>query len=219
MAKRHVIIELTHSQKLESAARAAVEGIETTFDVSMAPKLEGLELDPSFAAVSLPRLIRHAQPRGNVYDTTAEFDFDADPEVSTYLVRGTVDEEALPGLEAEVSRKRSVVGIYADGPMQAMIVCPGSPPVGTDATVESLLCTEKLHENGMDGKGVLVAIVDTGVNMAYLNSHGKHPTFDATRSWAWDPASVTPGSAPVSHGTMCAYDVTIAAPKATMVTS
>jgi len=217
MAKRHVIIELTHSQKLESAARAAVEGIETTFDVSMAPKLEGLELDPSFAAVSLPRLIRHAQPRGNVYDTTAEFDFDADPEVSTYLVRGTVDEEALPGLEAEVSRKRSVVGISADGPMQAMIVCPGSPPVGTDATVESLLCTEKLHENGMDGKGVLVAIVDTGVNMAYLNSHGKHPTFDATRSWAWDPPSVTPGSAPVSHGTMCAYDVTIAAPKATIL--
>jgi hypothetical protein len=35
-----------------------------------------------------------------------------------------------------------------------------------------------MHKCGMDGSGVLVAVVDTGVNMAYLNSQGKNPSFN-----------------------------------------
>ena len=73
-----------------------------------------------------------------------------------------------------------------------------------------------MKTKGMDGSGVLVAIVDTGVNMAYLNSRGKTPGFNAALSWSPNPA-VTPGSAPVSHGTMCAFDVCIAAPRCTLI--
>ena len=217
MAKRHLIIELSHSERLESLTRGAAADPSAAFDPSLAPKLDLFEFDETFAALPLPKLIHRAQPRGNVYDTTAEFDFDMQPAASTYLVRGTVDEADLEGFEQQIARKRSVVGVYSDLPIDTQIVCPGSPPVGDDSTVEQLLCTDKLHEKGMDGKGVLVAIVDTGVNMTYLNNHGKHPDFDATRSWAWDPAQVTPGDAPVGHGTMCAYDVSIAAPKSTIL--
>jgi hypothetical protein len=69
---------------------------------------------------------------------------------------------------------------------------------------------------GMDGSGVLVAVVDTGINLAYLNAHGKTPNFDAARSWV-PQAGLVPGNLPVSHGTMCAYDVCIAAPKCTLL--
>jgi subtilisin family serine protease len=88
--------------------------------------------------------------------------------------------------------------------------------MGTDTDVERLLCVPRLKECGMDGSGVLVAIVDTGVNVSYLNSHGKNPTFDATRSWT-PVAGLVPGSLPVDHGTMCAFDACIAAPNCTLL--
>ncbi|MHC4617190.1 MAG: S8 family peptidase [Planctomycetota bacterium] len=217
MAERHVIVELAHTQELESFVQSVAESGAATMDLSAAPKLESFQYDESYTAVSVPQLVRAVQPIGNVYDTTAEFQFDMDPQVSTYLIRGIVKEEDFEQFEKEIGKERAVVGVYTDLPIETQIVCSGSPPVGTDITVEELLCVKDLHEKGMDGKGVLVAIVDTGVNMAYLNSHGKSPSFNAARSWAWDPASVTPGNVPVDHGTMCAYDVCISAPKATLL--
>src|SRR5699024_413115 len=144
---------------------------------------------------------RGEHPEDEFFDTTSGIEFDASPEASTYLARGTVKEENLDEFEKEVESNRAIVGFYSDVMIQPMLTCVGDPPVGTDATVESLLCTGDMHQGGMDGRGVLVAVVDSGVNMSYLNSHGKHPTFEAARSWSWDPATVTPGSAPVSHGT------------------
>ena len=74
-----------------------------------------------------------------------------------------------------------------------------------------------MRRNNLDGQGVLVAIVDSGVNMAYLNSRGKNPRFDAARSWSVDPINLPPGSSPVDHGTMCAFDACIAAPNCTLL--
>jgi hypothetical protein len=119
-------------------------------------------------------------------------------------------------LEQEAAENTAVVNIYADVAIEPMIICPGSPPLGADADVERLLCTATMRSRGMDGSGVLVAIVDTGVNMAYLNARGKNPTFNAVRSWTPNPA-VMPGNAPVGHGTMCAFDVCIAAPRCTIL--
>jgi hypothetical protein len=217
MTMRHVILELAHTKKLESYGMAVMSGEETALDLGVSPKVDLLTYDESFAAVTMPHLFTRDHPEGELFDTMAGFSFDARPEASTYLVRGTVEEEALPQFEEEIQRKRSVVAFYSDTAIQPTIVCPGSAPVGDDSTVESLLCTPKLHRNGMDGKGVMVAVVDTGVNINYLNSQGKTPAFNQALSWAWDPAQVTPGSAPVDHGTMCAFDVCITAPRCTIL--
>jgi hypothetical protein len=217
MTTRRVILELAHTKKLESYGMAVMRGEETTLDMGVSPKVDLLTYDESFPAVTMPHLFKRDHPTGELFDMTAGFDFDARPEASTYLIRGTVEEEALSEFEEEIHRKRSVVAFYSDTAIQPTIVCPGSAPVGDDSTVETLLCTETLHRHGLDGKGVMVAIVDTGVNIAYLNSQGKTPAFNSARSWAWDPAQVAPGSAPVDHGSMCAFDVCIAAPRCTIL--
>jgi subtilisin family serine protease len=219
MAEVNVIVELAHTKKLESNALADIAGEKTTLETAAAPKLAALELDPSYAPVPLPA-VREAElyePESEVYDPLESFTVDESLEAATYLVRGTVDEKDLDALVREADKSSAVVGVYADVAIEPMLVCPGSAPVGTDADVEQLLCTGMLRRCRLNGAGVLVAIVDTGVNMAYLNSKGKTPTFDAARSWAANPSGITPGSATVGHGTMCAYDVCIAAPRCTIL--
>jgi subtilisin family serine protease len=89
-------------------------------------------------------------------------------------------------------------------------------PVGSDRAVEELLRVDELRRRGMDGAGVRVVIVDTGFNCTYLRSKGKTPAFDADLSWG--PLGGQPlGEMPVDHGTMCAFDVCIAAPGCTLV--
>lgn len=217
MAKVNVIVELNHSKKLENKAFEALAlGTDVGLELTPSQKLSTVDYDMSYSPVILPYIIVGEHPENELFDAQATVLVDEAPENATYLVRGTVEEEDIPKLEKEAEKNPAVVNIYADVALEPMIICPGSPPLGSDATVETLLCTTKMRARGMDGSGVLVAIVDTGVNTAYLNSKGKNPTFDAARSWTPNPA-VTPGSAPVGHGTMCAFDVCIAAPKCTIL--
>ena len=223
MSKVNVIIEVTYSKKLENNAFAALEAIATDsnvenvkLDISATQQLSTVNYDKDFPAVILPNLNESDFPEAELFDLNAAFAVDDEPKNATFLVRGTVEESDIPKLEKEAAQNTSVVNVYADVAIEPQIICPGSPPLGTDADVERLLCTAAMRSRGMDGSSVLVAIVDTGVNMAYLNSKGKTPTFDAVRSWSPNPA-VTPGSAPVGHGTMCAFDVCISAPKCTIL--
>ncbi|HEV3463147.1 MAG TPA: hypothetical protein VG846_04105, partial [Actinomycetota bacterium] len=55
------------------------------------------------------------------------------------------------------------------------------------------------------------------LNLAHLESRGRDPRFSRQRSWAPAGVAAKAGRHPVGHGTMCAYDVGIAAPKATLV--
>jgi hypothetical protein len=60
--------------------------------------------------------------------------------------------------------------------------------------------------------------MDTGTNLAHLsNKLGFAPNLDAQNSWIAPGTSTQPGTHPVNHGTMCAFDVLIAAPKATLL--
>ena len=220
MEKRKVIIELKSTAGLSRGFEATFGDPEATLDNRLVPKLKSLQWDEDFPVCALPCNIdvdTEKYDEKNVYDTTAHSSFSMDLSDSTYIVRGTVDADKVKDLEAEVKANKNVVNVYADVQIESQLICPGSPPLGSASTVENLLKVPSLKKCGMTGKGVKVAIVDTGVNMAHLNSKGKNPVFDAANSWVPASSSVTPGSAPVGHGTMCAYDVCIAAPDCTIL--
>src|SRR5438552_3194293 len=105
-------------------------------------------------------------------------------------------------------------------PVRVMIQMRATPALAAAAFTTGAAAppdgAQELHRRGMDGTGVRVAIVDTGFNLTYLRSKGKTPAFDAELSWG--PNGGQPlGEMPVDHGTMCAFDVCIAAPNCTLV--
>jgi subtilisin family serine protease len=69
----------------------------------------------------------------------------------------------------------------------------------------------------MDGTGVYVAVVDTGINLDHLRSKGRTPKLLVSKSWTPRGVATRPGRHPRNHGTMCAYDLGIAAPNATLL--
>lgn len=212
----NVIVELSYSKRLRDFSLVMAKAEEPTLDTKLIPELDGINWDKTFPPVELPHLIPTEEPI-NPKDVGLRLAFDEEPKGLTYLVRGVVeDEAALKTLEQSATGKSNVIQVYADVKIESQLICPGSPAMGTDSDIEKLLCVQRMHECNMDGSGVLVAIVDTGFNVEYLLSRGKRPNFDVARSWAWNP-TVTPGSVPVDHGTMCAYDACIAAPKCTLL--
>lgn len=211
MVKRKVIVELKYNRDLAEVAFSAAPAAEKQLDTGTVPKITDVNFDESFAPVNLPGMT--ARTAMNVpYVSGAKFDLALDEKESTYIVRAEVDESRI----GELTGNKSVVGVYSDVEIQPTIICPGSPPMGTDADVERLLCVPQLNSIGMDGLGVMIAIVDTGFNLNYLTAHGKAITLDTARSWV-PSAGMIPGNAPVSHGTMCAFDAAIAAPRATFL--
>lgn len=211
-----VMVELTYSKRLrDNWLRTA--GVEKQdLDTRLVPKLEGITWDETYPPVELPRLIPATESQ-DPRDVSPRFIFDENAQNMTYIIRGVVeDDTALKILEQSAAAETKVVQIYADVRIEPQIICPGNAAMGTDSDVEKLLCTQRMHECSMDGSGVLVAIVDTGINIEYLLSRGKGPNFDALRSWVPAPGLV-PGYLPVGHGTMVAYDVSIAAPRCTLL--
>ncbi len=211
MSKVPVLIELTQSSKLSSQATTALEASPKT---SAIPELAGVKLDKSFGITPVPTLADSVSELSldAATDDGVAVDFESMPLQETFVVRGEIEEKDA----AKIGKQKGVVGVYSDVQIEPQIICPGSAALGTDSTVERLLCTDRLHRMGADGSGVLVAIVDSGINMAHMNAQGKNPTFDAARSWV-PRAGLTPGSLPVGHGTMCAFDACIAAPKCTLL--
>jgi subtilisin family serine protease len=188
------------------------------FAATTAAPIPGLIIDPAYNPVQVPT--PHAdEPGASPYRYSPAVTFSMAPDEATYLVRGTMpdDPDEQQAALAEATARPEVVGVFADPVISTCLVCPGGPAVGSDQDVADLLGVKALADAGMDGYRVPVAIVDTGVNLAHLESKGRDPKFSRARSW--NPAGVAtrPGQHPVGHGTMCAYDVGIAAPKATLL--
>ena len=176
-------------------------------------ELAGAALDPSFGIVQLPGLRAVTRGRFDAAMTGPPVEVSLAAEDSTWLVRAAVEQEAIEALEADPS----VVAVFSDPEIQPCTpVCPGGAPRGDTAAVAAALCTRSLAAAGATGAGVLVAIVDTGINLAHLHGKGLNPSTDVARSWVPN-AGQTPFAMPVGHGTMCAYDALIAAPQATLV--
>ena len=131
-----------------------------------------------------------------------------------FVVRAHVEVDDLNNIPTE----QDGVPIFADPKIAPFLTCGGSPPLGNAATVATKLNKAALAARGLDGTGVALAILDTGINLPHLTAKlGAAPRFDAANSWNLPGSPSLPGSYPVDHGTMCAFDALIMAPKATLL--
>jgi hypothetical protein len=84
-----------------------------------------------------------------------------------FAVRGTIEAESIDAVKSSSKG----VQIFAD-PQIGMFKDPycGDDPIGTHKDVARLLKVSALHAKNLDGKGVAVAIMDSGINIKYLRS-------------------------------------------------
>ena len=199
-----LLIAPTHGH-LRAAASAAMTNMWAGIDPSQAPSYPGIELDASFAPVPLGS----ARPGGVAMAEAAP------SESQFFALRGhvtTSDDEAPPSRAGEAM-------VFSDPQIRPMLTCGGSPPVGDATSVAALLHVAQLGHKRLNGDDVAIAVVDTAINLAHVQTKlGHMPHFDATASWS-PPGTPPPppGGWPVAHGSMCAFDVLIAAPEATLI--
>lgn len=214
-----MLVELRKRPQLESTALAAAAGQPVDFSAlaSATGAVAGLSLDSSF-----PPIAMSISARAELATTTSEAGL-ALPELEaeSVLVRGTMAEDQLRPDMFAAGPVGDVTAIFADPVIEPTLTCGDSPPLGTARDVARLLDVPRLARAGMDGNGVLLAIVDNGINLAHLRSRGLNPNFSAERSWVPTrpdgQPQLVPGQLPVAHGTMCAFDALIAAPRATLL--
>ncbi|MFI8392865.1 S8 family serine peptidase [Streptomyces sp. NPDC085540] len=186
----------------------------TTQDV--AGRLPGVDLDQSFTPVALPRPLSTTTD-GDPLSLEQPLRFSMAPQDASVLVRGEIhDYDTASRIAMLALAHPNIVGISADPVIQGTPTCGGDSPVGDWQAVRDILA--ELGADNLDGTGVALAITDTGINTQHLSSElGRPITVDAARSWNPPGVSGQPGQFPVDHGTMCAFDALIAAPKATLL--
>ncbi|RAI45367.1 S8 family serine peptidase [Rhodoplanes roseus] len=199
-----VLAILPAQEPLVESAIAAADRRASQIPLDATTMPPGLTLDPTFPAV----------PVGKGVTAGATLETLAPAQSQNFAVRGFIDAED-PG---EIPTESGGRPLFADPVIAPFLTCGGTPPVGKAADVATKLNVPTLAARGLDGDGVAVAIMDTGINLAHLQRKlGAFPRFDAGNSWTPAGATSGPGKHPVDHGTMCAYDVLIAAPKATLL--
>ena len=174
-----------------------------------------VQVDPTFAPVPIVGgSAGQALHAAHMLTTSAPLARTVGP--AAFVTRGTIDAADLDAVTQATRDPNGEVTIFADPGIGGAVTCGGDPAVGTTGDVQRLLNIGKLRGLGMDGSNVALAIVDNGINLSYLRSRGLVPRLDYHASWT-PQVAVPPGAAPVDHGTMCAYDALIAAPKATLL--
>ncbi len=163
-------------------------------------RVSGLEFDEGFHPVRVGG--RLGAPSQTV--SASGFDYGASSPITTYAVRADLaDQDAIERLRRD--RRDDVVGVFADPRIElcAPVYC-GSKAVGDAHDVAARLGVETLRHAGCTGKGVRLAVVDTGIDGSRIPVAG-----------GWSPRKgYKPGTAAPDHGTMCAFDAMIAAPDA-----
>jgi subtilisin family serine protease len=195
---------------------AVIDPAVTTTPDDVAGRVPGVALDPHYTPVPVPRP-QPATSDGDPLSLEQPLNFSMAPEDASVLVRGEIQDFDITGRMAMLATARpDIVGISSDPVIETMPTCPGDGPVGDWHDVQKALAD--LKSEGMDGADVALAIVDTGINVRHLSEvAGREISVDAARSWK--PAGVTEnfGQFPVHHGTMCAFDALIAAPRASLL--
>lgn len=210
----HILIQVRPAPDF-TAAVIESPGKQSVSDV--VGDIPGVELDHSYLPVAMPAPIPAATD-GDRWSLRQAMTFSLEPDEASVLVRGEIaDDESGMRLAQLLAARRDIVAVFADPIIEAMPVCPGDPPLGTWTDVATNLHVADLQTYGMDGSGVAVAVVDTGINSGHLATVGSAITVDQARSWSPSTVAHSPGGFKVHHGTMCAFDVGIAAPRAELL--
>ncbi len=162
--------------------------------------VRGVEFDEGFHPVRVDSRLGQASAR----PAAAGFNYAEAAPLQSFCVRAELeDEDAVERLRHD--RPDEVLGVFAD-PTVSPFPTPycGDPAIGGATEVARTLGVPALRQAGLTGRGVRVAVVDTGVDRTLVPVEG---------GWAPSPGYV-PGSAPRDHGSMVAWDVRIAAPDA-----
>lgn len=199
-----VLLALGAQEPLRESASAAMENRAPTIPLSATETPRTFQLDESFRAIPLGVLEAGFTTLESV---TSERSVD-------FAVRGFLEAESTEAIPEEIDGKP----VFAD-PLIAPFAYCAAAAQGTTSDVQSALGTATAIAKGLDGRDVAVAIVDTGINLAHLTAQlGQTPILDVANSWRPSGNStILPGQFPVDHGTMCAYNVLTAAPKATLL--
>jgi subtilisin family serine protease len=140
-----------------------------------------------------------------------------DPREQSWLVRTEVEDPAEAAYR--LSESASVVAAWSDLPVSRVVgISSDDPPRGNASKVAELLGVGDLHASGMDGGGVNVAVVDTGFSHARVAGKGRTNPFVSSPGRPCVDGGDLPGQHDhEDHGAMCAWNVGIAAPKATLL--
>jgi len=223
------LLERPSDQVLVDAANQLLRGhdpTETMSFYSLDPERVPSEftVDPSFGAIPIGHGTRH----GDGIDLQAFLD----PQKSkTFLVSGSVraSRDGVPEFLVEKGEKYPVhsnplVGGLRQDVKPCPPTCGTSQAVGDTSDVRQKLGFQTLQHNGLDGSGVALAIVDSGIFRPRLERalgealQSARP-INLNVNYSWKPPQLVtqPGAHRVGHGTMCAYDAWIMAPNATLL--
>lgn len=199
-----VLVQLDPQRPLVESAMAFRERRAPTIDLGAARVPPGVAIDPTFPAVP----VGSARPEGMSLRAV-------EPRRSEqFVVRAYVEAADLSQIPREIDGRP----VYSDTVIAPLLTCGVNAAVGVTADVAAKLNVAALAANGLDGDKVAVAVVDSGINLAHIaTQRGSLPRFDASNSWTPGGVRTLPGQHGVGHGTMCAYNVLVAAPKATLL--
>jgi len=201
--KFSVLVVLPAQEPLRDLATASLRGRRSVRNLKSVAMPRGFELDKSFGAVA----IGSAE---SGFTTIAAL---KPAESKDFVVRGTIEAESPEEIPVGTTDRP----IFADPQIAPFPYCSGAAQ-GTVVDVRTKLDVSGLAAKGLDGDKIAIAIMDSGINLAHLTTKlGAPPRLDVSNSWTPANSTTLPGQYPVDHGTMCAYDALIAAPKATLI--
>ena len=210
-----VLLQLRFSPSTHAEATAGT-ALSRGVSAGLEGAAAGLTLDPSYPPIQLPGVRSVGGATRMVLGAAPEFSSAAQD--SSYVVRASIpDGPTQAEVIASVSAHPDVIGVFSDPVIESTIVCPGDAAIGSDADVANRLGVTQLQAAGLDGHGVYLAVVDTGINLVHLKAKGRKTKLSSIKSFTPQGVNSKPGKHPVNHGTMCAFDAGIAAPKATLL--
>jgi hypothetical protein len=172
-----VLLETPKDRDLAEAARALLAG-QSPVDILSSwvrgKNTSQLIIDPHFGAVPIAAGARLPEI------SPSEFDPDAS---ARFIVRAFIkagSQADIPeSIDGELIHSDPTVGSYqTDGVSRA---------VGDTSAVQEKLDTCTLHREGLDGSGVAIAIVDTGIFLPYLKRRiANDPAFEPSHKPAID---------------------------------